>query len=142
MERLTHERNNGIKTGYWSPEKKEELVQHLAAYEDTGLDPEQIRELDKLYAEKCKELAKYRWIPVTERLPEDEDHLVLIQVSGKPEDYITLEDALMTASYDVADGWILETYPEWEDAHPVAWMPLPEPYKDGIVKGSQGVSEG
>ena len=42
----------------------------LMEYEDTGLDPQQIRELDKLYAELCKELAKYRWIPVTERLPE------------------------------------------------------------------------
>lgn len=31
----------------------------LLHYEDTGLDPEQIRELDELYAEKCKELAKY-----------------------------------------------------------------------------------
>lgn len=45
MERLTHERNNGIKTGYWSPNKKDELVSALAAYENTGLTPEQIREL-------------------------------------------------------------------------------------------------
>lgn len=36
MDRLTHERNNGIKTGYWSPNKKEELVQRLAEYEDEG----------------------------------------------------------------------------------------------------------
>lgn len=27
MSRLTHKRNNGIKEGYWSPNKKEELVQ-------------------------------------------------------------------------------------------------------------------
>lgn len=45
MERLTHERCNGIKTGYWSPEKKEELVKALAAYENTGLTPDQIQEL-------------------------------------------------------------------------------------------------
>lgn len=104
----------------------------LLHYEDTGLDPEQIRELDELYAEKCKELAKHRWIPVTERLPEDEESLVLIQVSGKPEGNIMLEDAITMASYNVADGWLLEMYPEWEDAHPVAWMPLPEPY-GGLV---------
>lgn len=42
MQRLTHRRNNGIKTGYWSPNKKEELVARLAQYEDTGLDPEEI----------------------------------------------------------------------------------------------------
>ncbi len=26
MERLTHKRENGIKRGYWSPNKKQELV--------------------------------------------------------------------------------------------------------------------
>lgn len=45
MSRLTHKRNNGIKEGYWSPNKKEELVQRLAEYEDTGLDPEQVQQL-------------------------------------------------------------------------------------------------
>ena len=33
MERLTHERVNGIKTGYWSTATKEVLVQKLAADE-------------------------------------------------------------------------------------------------------------
>lgn len=33
MSRLTHERVNGIKTGYWSPAKKEELVQRLGQIE-------------------------------------------------------------------------------------------------------------
>ena len=45
MKRLTRERCNGIKTGYWSPEKKEDLVNALAAYENTGLTPDQIMEL-------------------------------------------------------------------------------------------------
>lgn len=45
MERLTHERCNGIKTGCWSPEKKQVLVDALAAYEDTGLTPQEIMEL-------------------------------------------------------------------------------------------------
>lgn len=42
MERMTHERANNIKTGYWSPETKETLVQRLAAYENTGLEPWEI----------------------------------------------------------------------------------------------------
>ena len=45
MKRLTHERCNGIRTGYWSPEKKEDLVKALAAYENTGLTPDQIQAL-------------------------------------------------------------------------------------------------
>lgn len=44
-ERMTHKRASGIKTGYWSPNKKEELVQRLAAYEDTGLEPQEIQAL-------------------------------------------------------------------------------------------------
>jgi len=54
MERLTAERRNGIKSGYWSPAKKEELVQRLGAYEDTGLTPEEIEELQE--REKPKSL--------------------------------------------------------------------------------------
>ena len=44
-ERMTHKRAGGIKSGYWSPNKKEELVQRLAAYEDTGLEPQEIQAL-------------------------------------------------------------------------------------------------
>ena len=42
LNRLTHERSNGIKTGYWSPAKKDELIERLAAYKDTGLEPQEI----------------------------------------------------------------------------------------------------
>ena len=41
MKRLTFYRSNGIKEGHWSPSKKQELVDRLAGYEDTGLTPEQ-----------------------------------------------------------------------------------------------------
>ena len=42
MERLTHERASGIKTGYWSPAKKDALIERLAEYENTGMDPQDI----------------------------------------------------------------------------------------------------
>ena len=47
MERLTHERMSGIKSGYWSPNKKEELIERLALYENTGLCPDEIDALKK-----------------------------------------------------------------------------------------------
>ncbi len=56
MNRLTHERCGGIKTGYWSPEKKEDLVNALAAYENTGLTPEEIMELKERDMPKKPEL--------------------------------------------------------------------------------------
>ena len=43
MERLTHERVNGIKTGYWS-----------AATENTGLEPEEIGEAIKRAARESE----------------------------------------------------------------------------------------
>ena len=45
MERLTHPRSNGIKTGYWSPSNKQDLIDRLAAYEDSGLMPEDVKTL-------------------------------------------------------------------------------------------------
>lgn len=45
MERLTAPRCSGIKSGYWSTAKKDELVQRLGQYEDIGLTPEEIRAL-------------------------------------------------------------------------------------------------
>ena len=36
----------------------ERIFETLASYEETGLTPEQIREMDTLYAEKCKELTE------------------------------------------------------------------------------------
>ena len=45
MERLTAPRCSGIKSGYWSTAKKDELVQRLGQYEDSSLTPEEIREL-------------------------------------------------------------------------------------------------
>ena len=76
MERLTHPRSSGIKTGYWSPNKKDELIERLAAYEDTGLTPEEI--------ERLKE--QHRWIPVEERLPEEEPLPVESVATSQPEE--------------------------------------------------------
>lgn len=66
-----------------------------------------------------------RWIPVTERLP-DYDDLVLVIASGKPKENITLDEAFELATL-YSDGWCLETWPEWTGANVTYWMPLPEP---------------
>lgn len=55
MERLTHERANGIKTGYWSPEKKQDLVDRLSEYENTGLTPDEINALRERDTAKAPE---------------------------------------------------------------------------------------
>lgn len=68
------------------------------------------------------------WIPVNDRLPDGFGE-VLVIVSGKPQKNITLDAAYEIAEYDHGEGWIIEMWPEWEDAVVTHWMPLPHPPK-------------
>jgi len=113
--------------------KKEEILKilkignALKAYEDLGLTPEQIREVDRLYSEKCKEVAELQkspWIPVTERLPEAYDSVLACDRDGYT---------------DIAWGWyVAENKWKWNIGDDVncddiiAWMPLPEPYTESV----------
>lgn len=69
------------------------------------------------------------WISVEERLPEDCEEIVLVQVSGKMAENIWFDNAFELATYVNGEGWILENYPECENPKVIAWQPLPEPYK-------------
>lgn len=120
MERLTHERSNGIKEGYWSPNRKEELIQRLAAYENTGLTPEKINQLK----EKQK---KQGWMPA-EKPPETEDYILLsfdnftLPMIGR------YEEEQEGGAYCLGDE---EETCLRHDLYVNAWMPLPEPYHRG-----------
>lgn len=35
-----------------------DALERLAEYEDTGLDPEQLKRIDKIYKEKCEEVSR------------------------------------------------------------------------------------
>lgn len=103
MERLTHERKSGMKTGYWSPNKKQELVDRLAMYEDRE-DAKDTNALSK-------------WIPCSERLPENAMNVIAQFSSGT-----------VTELGYVGNG-IFEGIYEYSTKVIIAWMPLPEPYK-------------
>lgn len=119
MERLTHERLNGIRDGYWSPNKKQELVDRLAAYENTDLDPEQVEHVKETAKKYLLEKAQGKvsgWIPVDERLPEES----LNSVIGWDE---YRERCCFVQYY--GGKWILGNR---EPVNIIAWRPLPEPY--------------
>lgn len=118
MNRLTQKRVNGIKTGYWSAGKKDDLVARLSEYEDTGLEPREVLQLKK---------NAVRWIPVTERLPDPESY-ILVSFEN-----FSLPDI---ATYRVDEDGSGAFYPGDEDYTYLsagvfvnAWMPLPEAYK-------------
>ena len=45
MKRLTHIRLDGLKTNYSSPSNKQDLIDRLAAYEDIGLMPDDVKRM-------------------------------------------------------------------------------------------------
>lgn len=114
MERLTHPRSSGIKTKYWSPNKKDELVERLAAYEDTDLTPQEIYSLK---AGTILKALRTEWIPVEERLPEDGTYLC------------TLDGELCGLDEPFTGMCGIENEKWDEEGCVIAWMPLPEPYQ-------------
>ncbi|RGY83195.1 DUF551 domain-containing protein [Dorea sp. AM58-8] len=113
MQRLTHKRENGIKTGYWSPNKKQELVDRLAMYEDR---------------EDAKDTnVPGKWIPCSERLPEPDEYILLS---------FSNYSGLVLGRYEEDDGG--GAFYEGDSLTPLtqydvfvnAWMPLPKPYRE------------
>ena len=122
MKRLTQKRANGIKTGYWSASKKDELVARLAENEDTGLEPAEGLQLKK---------NTVQWIPVAERLPERNKSVLLCMKSRS----LRTGMCIQTGSYDGV-FWFVQGAAGYEslatfEFRVLAWMPLPEPYREG-----------
>ena len=94
----------------------------LAKYNDNGTDYDRYCALDMA----IKELEqKPRWIPVSEKLPEDYKTVIASVEHG----YVCPE-----ARYSKEEGWqwAYESGTDyWQEIEcdVVAWMPLPEPYK-------------
>lgn len=72
-----------------------------------------------------------RWIPCSERLPEEDEDVLICNSQGTMEvAYYYIDDTCYPTEYaDLNEtGW----YDNDDDAlyfEPIAWMPLPEPYK-------------
>ena len=162
MDRLTHKRENGIKHGCWSPNKKQELVDRLAMYENREelLMSELEKEADKAndMISVCeRELCQYydgfedgvskaieivkggmedaedakdtnvpgKWIPCSERLPKKPE------IYGDSDGYIVQTRRVEQPFIGYWDGreWADEEVDVVDEV--IAWMPLPEPNREG-----------
>ena len=115
MERLT-KKVDGVWTAlcnYGSspyPVVTQEIIDRLAAYEDTGLTPEEVQQM--------------RWIPVEERLPEESDGMVMFTngkavTSGYRNHMFRMsgEEGIYAPAIRKGGGYMRVTH----------WMPLPAP---------------
>ena len=103
-----------------------EVCERLAEYEETGLAPEQIRQIDELYAEKCRELSeekkKHEWIPADNPPKTFNDR-------GQSEDML-LKLKWFDGDISYCVGWYSESVgwsDDSENTEVIAWMPLPSP---------------
>lgn len=109
----------------------------LMEYEDTGLSPGEVEDVNDfnksqvghLLKKLSEEQRKHRWIPVKERLPEDDNYILLsfenfgIPLIGRYE-----ADADGGGSFYLGDNDEGDTCLS-ENLFVNAWMPLPKPYR-------------
>lgn len=101
----------------------QEVIDRLAAYEDTGLAPEEVQQM--------------RWIPVEERLPEEEGgYIVCVDGEVKWDAYCMFEGVGRWLCYDGRlDALYIDPYSSKLTREPpyprvTHWMPLPNPPKE------------
>lgn len=113
--------NNEDEPEYWNP--KHEIEQNdLFELYCNGCDfcsgkfcrPEHV--IDKWNRRYDHAAAELRWIPVSERLPEQSGMYLVTMRTGK----------IAKLFFDVKSGWI--TWAEKQNV--LAWMPLPKPYTE------------
>ena len=106
---------------------REEAIWYLTPIAESA-SLERYKEALSMAVAALREREERRWIPVTERLPDDGEQVIVV-ATGKPESNITLDNAIEFAEFSTDEGWILEMWPEWEDPKVTYWMPCPEPPK-------------
>ncbi len=116
MERLTYRDANG-ELWYSDNGTERDRLHRLAAYEDTGFTPAEVQQM--------------RWIPVEERLPEENVTVLAFNADPHAEKYVLARYRTVVylgrywCQFDQEyDSWCASC---WKVTH---WMPLPHPPKE------------
>lgn len=131
MERLTSRDSKGNlclcnKEVYGNNQDIYNAIAVLEDYENTGITPAQLQVIEEEYSKMAKELAELRqqnrWIPVSERLPDYNEEVLI--TNGK---YVTIDTRCFLENTEDGEAYTWDIN-GWDDV--IAWMPLPEPYKE------------
>ena len=102
-----------------------------------------LRALPSAQPERCEDCVNFsktrllipqpepQWIPCSERLPELEEDVLTTLIHGNGDIGVVM--AYRTTSFNPRDTYWKDWANEytWENESVLAWMPLPEPYKEG-----------
>lgn len=140
---LTPKMVRGLISGYNKMEQKcrnykmVEMIRCQGLYDTAKL----LEELKKYQAigtpEQCQEaVERTRWIPVNERMPEDEKE-VLVWFEYFQYGYYNRLHQTYGLGYAENGEWshFVNGTSGWKDLNIIAWMPLPEPYHIGEKVG-------
>lgn len=111
-----------------------------------GEDDERVKVIERCIG-MVDEIEEQGWIDVKERTPENTDPVNITWVNHKPEQYYaSIKDVPFTATGCYCDGkwyWYSVTCQDYldeyrycdvdsmdEEIEVIAWMPLPDPYKE------------
>lgn len=131
MERLTSRDSKGNlclcnKEVYGNNQDIYNAIAVLEDYENTGITPDQLQVIEEEYSKMAKELAELRqqnrWVPVSERLPDYNEEVLI--TNGK---YVTIDTRYFLENTEDGEAYTWDIN-GWDDV--IAWMPLPEPYKE------------
>ena len=103
--------------------------------EDTDWNNKKCAKEHRQLAGWLKELKQLRiqtrWIPCSERLPEDYVDVLVWFEYFRYGDYNCMYAAHGIGNYSKEyNSWTINHETGWKDLHVFAWMPLPEPYKE------------